>query len=337
MNITSRFQIFIASICLTVLNIALTSNATAQVISDFYWSNSYGRGVGTIPDLTCPSDKEGIAGLCYEPCKDGTKAEGTHCEDKGKGNKKDYERFGKGTAKKQVCQGEKEMDAGLCYQECRNGYNGVGPVCWGKTPNGYIKCGAGFAKNQSICATATTAMTTSTAVDLAFGMAAVSGVGSAPACAANKAKAVPAAQAKLGAKVVAEMLKNIFDVASVSYALAAAIDGPVRSLVEAQMTNNITPEKLKKITESLQSGIAQVQRSHAGKAWNSFEEAFAAKGAGSIGAQWADPFYAVRTITSFINTGISLGMMTQPCNPPVELANSMLSVVSAYTWPVYGQ
>jgi len=328
-------SLLIKLMCLLSLYAGATAGAFAAVESDFYFKNSYGRGVGTIPVLECPDGKEGIAGLCYEPCKDGTKAEGTHCEDKGKGNKKDYERFGKGTAKKQVCPGNKDLENGLCYEDCRSGYNGEGPVCWGKTPPRYEACGAGFAKNKGVCAEVTVAMTTSVAVDLANAIAANSGIGTAAACAASKAKAVPMAEAKLGAKAAAAMVKNGYDVAMVAWALAGIIEGPVRSLAEAAQANRLTPDKMAAISAKLQSGLADVKKSHSGKGWEVFEEVFSAKGGGNIAAQWADPMYAVRQLTSFISLALSVGLMAQPCNPPIELFNAMLSVVSAYTWPVY--
>ena len=39
--------------------------------SDFYWKDSYGRGVGTIPVLRCEQGTDKIGALCYEPCKAG--------------------------------------------------------------------------------------------------------------------------------------------------------------------------------------------------------------------------------------------------------------------------
>jgi hypothetical protein len=39
--------------------------------SDFYWKDSYGRGVGTIPVLRCEQGTDKIGALCYKPCKAG--------------------------------------------------------------------------------------------------------------------------------------------------------------------------------------------------------------------------------------------------------------------------
>lgn len=46
----------------------VVSSASASI--DFCWKDSYGRGVGTIPD-TCSSGMQKEGALCYEPCKAG--------------------------------------------------------------------------------------------------------------------------------------------------------------------------------------------------------------------------------------------------------------------------
>ena len=47
--------------------------------SEFYWKASYGRGVGTVPDLVCPSGKNKVGALCYDPCPAGYGVSGLQC------------------------------------------------------------------------------------------------------------------------------------------------------------------------------------------------------------------------------------------------------------------
>lgn len=76
-----------------LLNAATTAHAQNQ---PFYWKDSYGRGVGTIPALECPAGKERGGGLCYD-----------------------------------ACEGEYDMNeaASLCMIECPHGYADNGLVC----------------------------------------------------------------------------------------------------------------------------------------------------------------------------------------------------------------
>ncbi len=91
-------------------------------------AQSYGRGVGTIPNLIpygCPSGKVMDAGLCYVPCNSGYHGVGPVCWlDEGS-----YGR-GVGAVASLVCGSNQDLDAGLCYNKCDAGYHGVGPVCW---------------------------------------------------------------------------------------------------------------------------------------------------------------------------------------------------------------
>jgi len=83
---------------------------------------AYGRGVGT--PLSCASDEEYDAGLCYTPCTDGYNGVGPVCW------KKDAS-YGRGVGTIATrCASGYENDVGLCYPNCRSGYNGIGPVCW---------------------------------------------------------------------------------------------------------------------------------------------------------------------------------------------------------------
>lgn len=90
---------------------------------------SYGRGVGTIPNL-CGPGEEMDAGLCYPVCAQGYDGVGPVCWST---RPLSYGR-GAGTIPSNIWTGEcptgKENDAGLCYWYCESGYTGVGPVCW---------------------------------------------------------------------------------------------------------------------------------------------------------------------------------------------------------------
>lgn len=56
-----------------------------------------------------------------------------------------------GDPKSMDCPAGKQYDAGLCYVSCKTGFYGVGPVCWGNTPNGWVGCGMGAAKDSKTC------------------------------------------------------------------------------------------------------------------------------------------------------------------------------------------
>ena len=310
------------------------ANAFAQQGSEFYFKNSYGRGVGTIPRLDCPADKEGVASLCYEPCKDGTKAEGTHCEDKGKGNKKDYERFGRGTAKHQVCDGNKENDAGLCYQQCRQGYDGVGPVCWSKTPPGYKACGSGFAMNDSTCGMVTADMT------LAAGFLAASMAEAASPSQGKAASGAKAAKgvAKLGEKAVAAIVKDGPLVFEVAWFLTGQLKGPIEDIMRKQQSGSLSPQDLANVGAKINAAWEEAKRAKAGKAWNAFESAFLLKAQGSAAQQNMDAFAMIRNMTGFISIALSITYAALPAPiPAVDLLGSGLGIIAAYTWPIYGQ
>ena len=90
---------------------------------------AYGRGVGT--PLTCASDEEYDAGLCYEPCDEGYNGVGPVCW-------KQNASYGRGVGTIPTrCGSGNELDAGLCYPRCNSGYHGVGPVCWSDRPLSY--------------------------------------------------------------------------------------------------------------------------------------------------------------------------------------------------------
>ncbi len=126
---------------LTCLLLQLSSTAFAA--EDFYWRDSYGRGVGTVPPLICEGNTEQDAGLCYEKCRDGYKGVGPLC------NLSETGSYGRGAGKamsfhkgKLDCDKKDDKDGGLCYNKCRDGYHGVGPVCYNNNAPSYGR-GAG--------------------------------------------------------------------------------------------------------------------------------------------------------------------------------------------------
>jgi hypothetical protein len=101
---------------------------------------TYGRGVGTVPALTCGA-QELDAGLCYDYCQPGYDGVGPVCW----AERISYGR-GAGEPLKSWCANGMQEDAGLCYTPCRAGFHGVGPVCWNDQPQSYGR-GAGTIPN----------------------------------------------------------------------------------------------------------------------------------------------------------------------------------------------
>jgi len=124
---------------------------------------------------TCPGGKNLSAGLCYdscrsgysnnamtctESCRDGYSLTGLSCNQNQPTTiaRKITDR-GVGTIPALICTNGLVNDAGLCYQPCKPSYKGIATTCWGEAPSGYIACGAGFAKNATICGTLTASQT----------------------------------------------------------------------------------------------------------------------------------------------------------------------------------
>ena len=63
-----------------LLFLLLAYGATLSVAyaADFYWRDSYGRGVGSGVSANCGNDKYDW-GLCYPKCNDGYEGRGTVC------------------------------------------------------------------------------------------------------------------------------------------------------------------------------------------------------------------------------------------------------------------
>ncbi|CBL44382.1 hypothetical protein HDN1F_07990 [gamma proteobacterium HdN1] len=117
---------------------------------------AYGRGVG-VP-MSCGSQKEYDAGLCYNACDAGYNGVGPVCW-------KQEASYGRGVGTiPHLCAAGEEMDAGLCYPKCNAGFHGVGPVCWNDMPGSYGRgvgtipsniftgaCPAGKENNAGLC------------------------------------------------------------------------------------------------------------------------------------------------------------------------------------------
>jgi hypothetical protein len=145
--------------------IVATPGFAASTPEDFFWKNSYGRGVGTIPSGVCGAGKEDDAGLCYTACKAGYHGVGPACWNnaqqsygRGAGTIPHLHRVG--LKIESACNAGKEDDAGLCYTACKAGYHGVGPVCWDNSALSYARgagtvpsfvCGSGAQKDAGLC------------------------------------------------------------------------------------------------------------------------------------------------------------------------------------------
>ena len=150
-------------IAMFITMLTFTSSASAEG-SPFYWKDSYGRGVGTIPVLRCEEGTDRIGALCYKPCREGfDEAAGNrlactgHTYLRGKGtavptwiktekkwgrthryldrNHVVHWRHGWIYPKKLVteCRPGKDNYGGLCFNACRDGYRGDYEKCIYKT------------------------------------------------------------------------------------------------------------------------------------------------------------------------------------------------------------
>lgn len=117
---------------------------------------AYGRGVG-IP-LSCASDEDYDAGLCYTQCAEDYNGVGPVCW-------REEASYGRGVGTIPTgCGSGRELDAGLCYPVCQSGYNGVGPVCWSNQALSYGRgagtipiniwtgeCASGYENDAGLC------------------------------------------------------------------------------------------------------------------------------------------------------------------------------------------
>jgi len=109
---------------------------TCRRDAHIYGKDSYTRTAGQ--PLSCNSNEDYDAGLCYTKCRQGYSGVGPICwqtpcpmdtTDIGVScEKKTYGR-GAGTVI-YTCPTGQESDTGLCYENCAPGFHGIGPVCW---------------------------------------------------------------------------------------------------------------------------------------------------------------------------------------------------------------
>jgi len=138
---------------------------------EFCWMDSYGRGVGAIPNA-CPSGSNNTAGICYQPCASGTKNVAGVCWDSCRDG---YTDTGTGCQLNQSisytpgrhCTGNfPGWMGGGCKSSasdgCRSGYKDVLGVCWNQATTYYIKgtkpqttslpnCASGKQKDAGLC------------------------------------------------------------------------------------------------------------------------------------------------------------------------------------------
>src|ERR1700675_228072 len=99
----TRHKWLFVAIVFGLVQMAVISMASAE--EDFYWKNSYPRGVGTIPpNHACEAGKEDDAGLCYTPCKAGYHGVGPVCW-------QDQESYGRGAGTIPPCHDDKEKQS----------------------------------------------------------------------------------------------------------------------------------------------------------------------------------------------------------------------------------
>lgn len=369
----------------------------AQLGSDFYWKDSYGRGVGTpvinssynrvgtprqtgcnqadyprhvgarcfkqeicsdrsgagkswgydfdgigichrkkactgcdVPSsYTAPSQpeyfgcggKEDIGGLCYGQCQPGTKP-GTALVDK---TRCYNERNG-------LCPVDKQMDASLCYVPCRTGYKGNGPVCWGVAPNGYVECGAGFAKNDGYqCALVTTDQTFS-------GAALVNALSG--NLVATKAASVTIAAKKL-LKMPADAPITIIKNAAELNALGAKYGGEMQWMAVAMSKGPLDPADLVKVNKIFKSILEEIRRT---EKLNTVFYYMSATIAPNLHSALSNPNYDpfnlnpdtvlewVRGLSGMIALGIELS--SGPIPSPLTYVAIFLDVVAAYAYPI---
>ncbi len=249
----------------------------AKAAEDFYWKDTYGRGVGTIPPEVCGT-KENDAGLCYDKCKSGYHGIGPVCWDNQQGS---YGR-GVGTIPKLsgACPNGKEKDAGLCYDNCKQGYTGHGPVCWNNQAASYgrgagtipaFDCKGGMQKDAGLCYTPC--------------KAGYSGVGpvcwqNAPAgyveCGAGFAASKDECASIVAAQVfaVAQLIGNVAPEAKAAWEAAKAKDAAEDVETAGKILKELEPffNKVKEILEPLKAKAKGFEDTvdDIKKAWNDF-------------------------------------------------------------------
>lgn len=122
-----------------------SANGIKNNLESTWFSWSYNRGIGTIPD-TCPGGYDNVLGVCAQQCPDGYSAALGACwQDCPSGftdmgafctNWSNFKSVGKDTFAQSLtstsCASGMVNEAGLCYEPCADTFDGVGPLCIGQ-------------------------------------------------------------------------------------------------------------------------------------------------------------------------------------------------------------
>lgn len=127
-----------------ILDTSSEDDGEVNIFSNFCWKDSFGRGVGEIPNV-CDADKELLTlGLCYDKCPIGMKRDGLGChsvcptgyEDQGLFCRKSEYTRDVGTIP-DICPSGKSRIGSLCYSTCPTGTVRVGTECHSVCPQGF--------------------------------------------------------------------------------------------------------------------------------------------------------------------------------------------------------
>lgn len=230
----------------------------------------------------------------------------------------------------QVCRDGRAMQDGLCYTPCRSGYNGIGPVCWANTPPGYVDCGAGYAKNSTVCGLTTFGQVASVG-GLALVLAPPTAIASAKANAARLyAKAGNSVNELLGAapdvvKAVAKIGPDIMNVAD-DIAKTAAAGGDVVGKMSA----------LTRITKGIFQGGDGIKLFGLFAKINKLGTNVTVESYFNV-TSVSDSLRVSRDVATFMSLTLGVYSFVNPPIPGVDIAASLFDVLSNYMYSVYGQ
>jgi hypothetical protein len=231
-------------------------------------------------------------------------------------------------AQRQVCRDNKIMQDGLCYEPCRSGYAGRGPVCWADTPQGYVDCFTGYAKNTNACISVMA--TQAAAILIPPAMATYATYKARQAAKVAKAgKAIPDvaeaglevgllimtkgdAVAKLGTEVMAQAVKGN----------AAQATSKVVDLLKFMTTTKV-------LLAMKKAGFASVGASiRPEDYWNT--------------TKTEDILARARDVAGFLSVAIVVYNITYvpptpPALNPLDITEGILDLMSSFMWTVYGQ
>ena len=188
--------------------------------------------------------------------------------------------------------------------------------------------------NDSTCGMVTADMTFSAASLVASLAEAASPSQGRAASGAKAAKGT----SKLGAKAVAAIVKDGPLVFEVAWFLTGQLKGPIEDIMRKQQSGSLSPQDLANIGAKVNAAWEDAKRAKAGKAWNAFESAFMQTAQGSAAQKNIDAFAMIRNLTGFVSMALAITYAALPAPiPAVDLLGSGLGIISAYSWPIYGQ